>query len=62
MTIKLLLLQIIMLLSQAHGFMCFGKIELYLPLIVLFVGYNIWALLRLYDMFYNYMERKNGTK
>ena len=39
-----------------------GIIELYTPLMVLFVGYNIWALLRLYDMFYNYMERKNGTK
>lgn len=62
MTVRLLLLQIVLLLSKAYGFMDLGKIDLYLPLIVLFVGYNIWALLRLYDMFYNYMERKNGTK
>lgn len=62
MTVRLLLLQIVLLLSKAYGFMDLGKIDLYLPLIVLFVGYNIWALLRVYDMFYNYMERKNGTK
>ena len=62
MTVRFLLLQIVLLLSKAYGFMDLGKIDLYLPLIVLFVGYNIWALLRLYDMFYNYMERKNGTK
>ena len=58
MTVRLLLLQIVLLLSKAYGFMDLGKIDLYLPLIVLFVGYNIWALLRVYDMFYNYMERK----
>ena len=62
MTVRLLLLQIVLLQSKAYGFMDLGKIDLYLPLMVLFVGYNIWALLRLYDMFYNYMERKNGTK
>lgn len=62
MTVRLLLLQIVLLLSKAYGFMDLGKIDLYLPIIVLFVGYNIWALLRVYDMFYNYMERKNGTK
>lgn len=62
MTVRLLLLQIVLLLSKAYGFMDLGKIDLYLPLIVLFVGYNIWALLRVYDMFYNYIERKNGTK
>lgn len=62
MTVRLLLLQIVLLLSKAYGFMDLGKIDLYLPLIVLFVGYNIWALLRVYDMFYNYMERKNETK
>lgn len=62
MTVRLLLLQIVLLLSKAYGFMDLGKIDLYLPLIVLFVGYNIWALLRFYDMFYNYMERKHETK
>lgn len=58
MTVRLLLLQIIMLLSQAHGFMCFGKIELYLPLIVLIMANIIWALLTLYGMIQNYRERK----
>lgn len=58
MTVRLLLLQIIMLLSQAHGFMCFGKIELYLPLIVLFIEYSIWVLLTLYGMIKNYKESK----
>ena len=62
MTVRLLLLQIVLLQSKAYGFMDLGKIDLYLPLMVLFVGYNIWALLRVYDMFYNYMERKNETK
>ena len=58
MTVRLLLLKIIMLLSQAHGFMCFGKIELYLPLIVIFIEYSIWALLTLYGMIKNYKESK----
>ena len=62
MTVRFLLLQIVLLLSKAYGFLDMGIIELYTPLMVLFVGYNILALLRLYDMFYNYMERKNGTK
>lgn len=58
MTIKLLLLQIIMLLSQAYGFMCFGKIEVYLPLITIFIGNIIWALLTIYGMIQNYRESK----
>ena len=62
MTVRFLLLQIVFLQSKAYGFMDMGIIDLYTPLMVLFVVYKIWALLRLYDMFYNYMERKNGTK
>ena len=37
MTVRFLLLQIVLLLSKAYGFMDLGKIDLYLPLIVLFV-------------------------
>ena len=58
MTVKLLLLQIIMLLSQAYGFMCFGKIEIFLPLITLFIGNIIWALITFYGMIKNYKETK----
>ncbi len=58
MTVKLLLLQIIMLLSQAYGVMCLGKIEVFLPLITLIIGNIIWALLIFYGMIQNYMERK----
>lgn len=58
MTVRLLLLQIVLLQSKAYGFMDLGKIDLYLPLMVLFVGYNVWAVLTLYGMIKNYMESK----
>ena len=58
MTVRLLLLQIVLLLSKAYGFMDLGKIELYAPLMALIVGNTIWALLIFYGMIQNYMERK----
>lgn len=58
MTVKLLLLQIIMLLSQAYGIMCLGKIEVFLPLITLIIGNIIWALIAFYGMIKNYKESK----
>ena len=58
MTVRLLLLQIVLLLSKAYGFMDLGKIELYVPLMALIVGNIIWALLIFYGMIQNYMERK----
>ena len=58
MTVRLLLLQIVLLLSKAYGFMDLEKIELYLPLMALIVGNIIWALLIFYGMIQNYMERK----
>nr|DAE02006.1 MAG TPA: hypothetical protein [Siphoviridae sp. ctiam3] len=58
MTVRLLLLQIVLLLSKAYGFMDLGKIELYAPLMALIVGNIIWALLIFYGMIQNYMERK----
>ena len=58
MTVRLLLLQIVLLLSKAYGFRDLGKIELYAPLMALIVGNIIWALLIFYGMIQNYMERK----
>ena len=58
MTVRLLLLQIVLLLSKAYGFMDLEKIELYLPLMALIMGNIIWALLIFYGMIQNYMERK----
>ena len=58
MTVRLLLLQIVLILSKAYGFMDLGKIELYAPLMALIVGNIIWALLIFYGMIQNYMERK----
>lgn len=58
MTVRLLLLQIVLLLSKAYGFMDLGKIELYAPLMALIVGNILWALLIFYGMIQNYMERK----
>ena len=58
MTVRFLLLQIILLLSKAYGFIDMGIIELYTPIMVLFVGYNIWALSTLYGMIKNYKESK----
>ena len=58
MTVRLLLLQIVLLLSKAYGFMDLGKIELYVPLMALIVGNIIWALLIFYGMIQNYIERK----
>ena len=58
MTVKLLLLQIVLLLSKAYGFMDLGKIELYAPLMALIVGNIIWALITFYGMIKNYKESK----
>lgn len=58
MTVRLLLLQIILLLSKAYGFMDMGKIELYTPLMALIVGNIIWALITFYGMTKNYKESK----
>ena len=58
MTVRLLLLQIVLLLSKAYGFMDLGKIELYAPLMAIIVGNIIWALLIFYGMIQNYMESK----
>ena len=58
MTVRLLLLQIILLLSKAYGFMDMGKIELYTPLMALIVGNIIWALITFYGMIKNYKESK----
>ena len=56
MTVRLLLLQIILILSKAYGFMDMGKIEVYTPLIILIVGNIIWALITFYGMIKNYKE------
>ena len=58
MTVRLLLLQIVLLLSKAYGFMDLGKIELYAPLMALIVGNIIWALITFYGMIKNYKESK----
>lgn len=58
MTVRLLLLQIILLLSKAYGFMDMGKIELYTPLMALIVGNIIWALITFYGMIKSYKESK----
>ena len=58
MTVRLLLLQIVLLLSKAYGFMDLGKIELYAPLMALIAGNIIWALIAFYGMIKNYKESK----
>lgn len=58
MTVRLLLLQIVLLLSKAYGFMDLGIMELYSPLMALIVGNVVWALLTFYGMIQNYMESK----
>ena len=58
MTVRLLLLQIVLLLSKAYGFMDLGKIELYSPLMALIVGNIIWALITFYGMIKSYKESK----
>ena len=58
MTVRFLLLQIVLLLSKAYGFIDMGIIELYTPLMALIVGNIIWALITFYGMIKNYKESK----